>query len=521
MKLETLFEYFEHFAGAPDAVAKMRELILRLAFNGGLSDAIASQSRSEWKEQTIDTIATELTPGFACGKSHQLDGGHVHLRTHNISTLGTLNFDLIIKIDPGKVDSKKASIKKGDILFNNTNSQDLVGKTSLVDQDYPYGFSNHLTRIRLKEVIHPAFFVYFFKLLRDSGYFASICTRWINQAGINTKLLKKQTIPLPPLAEQKRIVAKVDALMALCDRLEEQEQERATQQGALARASLARFASAPTPANLQFLFHKSYDINPADLRETILTLAVQGKLVLPKVEAEFSPLGEILSERSFNGISKGPTSDTAATEVLRISAGTSRDDFYVDEEDFKHVNLSEAELEKAKLKSGDLLACRYNGNLHYVGRFSFYRAECGRTQVNPDKLIRFRVNTSKHNPRYICFAMNATPTRVEIEKMCTTTAGNIGLSAGRIKSVSISLPPPIRTTPDRRQSGSTDGLGGRTGKRNHRLPRHRQEPPQGHRRRTHRRRCTYPKSACLADETPPPVDWPLQEPATTTAARLT
>ena len=85
--------------------------------------------------------------------------------------------------------------------------------------------------------------------------------------------------PLPPLAEQKRIVAKVDELMALCDRLEAQQQERETRHAALARASLARFADAPTPANLPFLFHPSYAIPPADLRKSILTLAVQGKLV--------------------------------------------------------------------------------------------------------------------------------------------------------------------------------------------------------------------------------------------------
>jgi type I restriction enzyme S subunit len=84
---------------------------------------------------------------------------------------------------------------------------------------------------------------------------------------------------LPPLAEQKRIVAKVDELMALCDRLEAQQQERETRHAALARASLARFADAPTPANLPFLFHPSYAIPPADLRKSILTLAVQGKLV--------------------------------------------------------------------------------------------------------------------------------------------------------------------------------------------------------------------------------------------------
>jgi type I restriction enzyme S subunit len=90
---------------------------------------------------------------------------------------------------------------------------------------------------------------------------------------------EKQPFPLPPLAEQKRIVAKVDELMALCDRLEAQQQEREEQAGALARASLARFAEAPTPANLNLLFHKSYNITPTNLRKSILTVAVQGKLI--------------------------------------------------------------------------------------------------------------------------------------------------------------------------------------------------------------------------------------------------
>jgi len=81
-------------------------------------------------------------------------------------------------------------------------------------------------------------------------------------------------------------VAKVDELMALCDRLEAQQQEREEQASQLARASLARFADAPTPANLHFLFHPSYNIPPADLRKSILTLAVQGKLVTKDIKEE-------------------------------------------------------------------------------------------------------------------------------------------------------------------------------------------------------------------------------------------
>ncbi len=255
-------------------------------------------------------------------------------------------------------------------------------------------------------------------------------------------------LPLPPLAEQHRIVAKVDELMGLCDRLEKEQADSlcthetlvATLLDALTTSEPRQFTQAwqriATHFDSLFTTEKSID----QLKQTILQLAVMGKLVEQEVDSPpMVSLGEILSEPSFNGVSKGPTMDTTATEVLRISAGTSRDDFYVDEFDFKHVDIAPEDIEKATLRAGDLLACRYNGNLHYVGKFSLYRAESGRIQVNPDKLIRFRVDTTKHSPRYVCFTMNAASTREAIEAMCATTAGNIGLSAGKIKTVPIPL----------------------------------------------------------------------------------
>lgn len=92
--------------------------------------------------------------------------------------------------------------------------------------------------------------------------------------------------PLPPLAEQKRIVAKVDELMGLCDRLEAEQAERQTRHAALSRAALAHFADEPTVENLRFLFHESFDVSPAELRESILSMAVQGRLASQSPEDE-------------------------------------------------------------------------------------------------------------------------------------------------------------------------------------------------------------------------------------------
>jgi type I restriction enzyme S subunit len=294
MTEEWFFEKFELLADAPDAVTKMRRLVLELAFSGAFSGTGRSTElvSNGWVETRVDEIAVSITPGFACSRSHQVEGGHVHLRTHNISTQGRINSDLLVRIDSKMIDPRKASLSAGDVLFNNTNSQELVGKSCLVDRDYDYGFSNHITRIQLCSEAFPGYVVFYFTHLRNSGYFSGICTRWINQAAVNTDALKKLLVPIPPLAEQKRIVAKVDELMALCDQLEAQQQERETRKSVLVRASLARFAEAPTPANLGFLFHKSYDIPSADLRQSILTLAIQGKLV-PQVSHD-EPVSQLL-----------------------------------------------------------------------------------------------------------------------------------------------------------------------------------------------------------------------------------
>ena len=296
---DILVKHFDLLAEAPNGVEKLRELILGLAYSGRLvSRDPASQKPQgpvdnsrwchDWEDSSVGEIAENISPGFACSRRFQKEDGYVHLRTHNVSVNGRLNFDLIVRIDEGKVDSRKASLRKGDVIFNNTNSQELVGKTCLVDEDYDYAFSNHLTLIRLKNHVEPGFLVYYFNLLLRQGYFAALCNRWIGQAGINTKAMAAILVPIPPLAEQKRIVAKVDELMALCDELEARQQERSRVRMQLTTAAHAALTTATTPKQtarhwhrIQTHFDLLYDTPQTvqQLREVILQLAVQGRLV--------------------------------------------------------------------------------------------------------------------------------------------------------------------------------------------------------------------------------------------------
>ena len=178
----------------------------------------------------------------------------------------------------------------------------------------------------------------------------------------------------------------------------------------------------------------------AELREAVLQLAVRGQLVPFTPASCTRALGELLTEQSVNGLAAKPQDTPTGTPILRISAGTSRRDGLVEESDYKYLDVDAGTIEKFRLVPGDLLACRFNGNLRYVGRMSLYTGCSGLTHVYPDKLIRFRVG-QEVDPAYVRYAFNASDTRQKIESFCATTAGNIGISAGRLKTIEIPVPP--------------------------------------------------------------------------------
>lgn len=105
-------------------------------------------------------------------------------------------------------------------MFNNTNSQELVGKTSFFDLEGQYFCSNHITRIKVNEdFISPIYLWIILNIYQKAKMFFNLCTNWNNQSGVNIELLKTVKIPLPPLEIQNKIAEEIKRRISEAERL--------------------------------------------------------------------------------------------------------------------------------------------------------------------------------------------------------------------------------------------------------------------------------------------------------------
>jgi type I restriction enzyme S subunit len=300
MTTEQFFEKFELFAGAPNAVAALRELVLQLAVRGSLTERIDGETcaaqlklahafrvrRAKKAESNSDDIPFTIPANWgwvAVGDCMDMINGKA-FKPEDWSTEGTPIIRIQNLNNPNATFNRckadldpKVHVHNGDFLISWSGTPGTSFGAFIWDRGFAY-LNQHIFRCELVEGV---FLKEFLRLAINARLdeMISHAQGAVGLRHITKGKLESIRLPLPPLAEQERIVAKVDELMALCDQLEAQQQERETKHAALSAASLARFAEAPTPANLNFLSQHAYDISPADLRKTILTLAVQGKLV--------------------------------------------------------------------------------------------------------------------------------------------------------------------------------------------------------------------------------------------------
>ncbi len=115
-------------------------------------------------------------------------------------------------------DIERCHLEYNDLLFNRTNSKELVGKTAIYKAEIPAIYAGYLIRVT-PIMIDSDYLNYVMQSHFFKKYCLAVKTDAIGQSNINAEKLKRFVFPLPPLAEQKRIVARVEEVLAMCDAL--------------------------------------------------------------------------------------------------------------------------------------------------------------------------------------------------------------------------------------------------------------------------------------------------------------
>ena len=141
---------------------------------------------SRWGQVSLADISADVSPGFASGKHNSDGAGIPHLRPMNVDRDGQIDLSVVKSVAA----SDGIELKQGDVLFNNTNSAELIGKTAVVSRrESGFAFSNHMTRVRPESGVDPVFVARQLHFLWMSGYMKHRCTNHVNQASISSKTL--------------------------------------------------------------------------------------------------------------------------------------------------------------------------------------------------------------------------------------------------------------------------------------------------------------------------------------------
>lgn len=164
---------------------------------------------SSFDIKSIKEVIEYVKTGFASGQEDQAksDNGIVQIRPTNMDNNGLLKFDKNIFVPSELLQTNKNDLLvKDEILFNNTNSQELVGKTSYYNLEGNYFSSNHVTRIKVNKLIKSKYLWILLNIYQKYKVFFNSCTNWNNQSGVNNELLKSYKIPVPSKNIQQDII---------------------------------------------------------------------------------------------------------------------------------------------------------------------------------------------------------------------------------------------------------------------------------------------------------------------------
>lgn len=179
---------------------------------------------SKYDFQKLRNLSKYMKSGFAAGKNEQSRNAEdiIQIRPTNINEESEFVFDRNVYINRNDLNTHKADIlNTGEVLFNNTNSQEQVGKTIYFNLKSDYLCSNHITRIKTSNNLNPQYLADLFNLYKRKFVFYRLCTNWNNQSGIGLDVLGNVEIPLLPLPKQNQIATHIHSIRSRAKQLRE------------------------------------------------------------------------------------------------------------------------------------------------------------------------------------------------------------------------------------------------------------------------------------------------------------
>ena len=224
-------------ARIPDIIKQFRQSVLAAAVSGKLTEEWRSiNENTPWLEGVLGDFIHKPTYGSSTKSDN--DGLVPVLRMGNLQN-GHLDWtDLVYTSD--KVEIEKYKLTTGDVLFNRTNSPELVGKTSIYRGERAAIYAGYLIKISCLPILNPEFLNYHLNSPSARAYCYAVKSDGVSQSNINAKKLAEYPIALPQQAEQTEIVRRVEQLFAYADSIEQQAKAAKARVDNLTQAILAK-----------------------------------------------------------------------------------------------------------------------------------------------------------------------------------------------------------------------------------------------------------------------------------------
>lgn len=361
-----------------------------------------------WHAAAFGDVLADISNGIPAPQNKESIGIPVsRIETIAAGKVNLSKIGYVSNVD--EVEAERYLLAPGDILFSHINSPTHIGKTAIFRSGKLYHGTNLLRIKTERSVCTPEYFEYYCRYFRSVGEFSINAQHAVNQSSLNQKKIKAFLLPLAPLAEQTRIAAKLDELLAQVDTL------KARIDGI--PALLKRFRQSVLAAAVSGRLSEDWRVQHSLAEWRISTFgdegAVSGGLT------KNAKRSELTLEKPYLRV--------ANVHANKLSLG-----------DVTHIGLTDKEFEKTRLLAGDILIVEGNGSLEHIGRAAIWNDEIPDCS-HQNHLIRWRP-IGGMQPRFALYQLLSPQGRKQLIEVAKSTTGLHTLSISKVSALVLPAP---------------------------------------------------------------------------------